>query len=271
MIARRHFIWGGLVILLFLGALFWAKARDPFSRQWLTLKTAEHGSFKCVAVLPKLSRASIALRWLAVLLATWALAETALHLITPHFSVNDTTLSIARRFLIQPKQRADFEWLAAQPIWPGGKLRTLLDQVELAGYNRELINWQLDDKVYQEFVLSPVIGDSTINSPLSTGPDWRRPLWEEFYPRIRHESSAEDAARIVVRHLRERVTILKEAVVPQSISEIWRQQMTDAEGFERIYVATLRSVGIPAKTSASQKTEIFSEGRWLAAPRPLSW
>jgi hypothetical protein len=91
--------------------------------------------------------------------------------------------------LIQPKQRADFERLAAQPIWPGGKLKTLLGQVELAGYNRELINWQLDDKVYQEFVLSPVIEDSTINPPLSTGPDWRRPLWEEFYPRIRHESS----------------------------------------------------------------------------------
>jgi hypothetical protein len=42
-----------LAILLFFGALFWAKEQDPFSRNWFTLKTADHGSFKCVAVLPK--------------------------------------------------------------------------------------------------------------------------------------------------------------------------------------------------------------------------
>ena len=51
--AQKNFIWGGLVILLFLGALFWAKEQDPFSRKWFTLKTVDHGSVKCVAVLPK--------------------------------------------------------------------------------------------------------------------------------------------------------------------------------------------------------------------------
>lgn len=42
-----------LVILLFLGALFWAKEQDPFSRNWVTLKTSGHSSVKCVTVLPK--------------------------------------------------------------------------------------------------------------------------------------------------------------------------------------------------------------------------
>src|SRR5689334_22891853 len=42
-----------LVILIFFGALFWAKWQDPFSRKWFTLRTADHGSVKCVAVLPK--------------------------------------------------------------------------------------------------------------------------------------------------------------------------------------------------------------------------
>ena len=42
-----------IVILLLLGAMFWAKEQDPFSRKWFTLKTAAHDSFKCVAVLPK--------------------------------------------------------------------------------------------------------------------------------------------------------------------------------------------------------------------------
>ena len=50
---RQNFIWGGLVILLFLGALGWARERDPFVRKWFTLKTSDRGSVKCVAVLPK--------------------------------------------------------------------------------------------------------------------------------------------------------------------------------------------------------------------------
>jgi len=50
---RRNLIWGVLAVLLFLGALFWAREQDPFSRKWFTLKTADHGFLKCVAVLPK--------------------------------------------------------------------------------------------------------------------------------------------------------------------------------------------------------------------------
>ena len=50
---RQNFIWGGLVILLFLGALGWARERDPFVRKWFTLKTSDRGSIRCVAVLSK--------------------------------------------------------------------------------------------------------------------------------------------------------------------------------------------------------------------------
>jgi len=216
----------------------------------------------------KLSRSEIALRWLGVLLAMWALAITAVHVVTPHFSVNGTTLSLARRFLIQPKERGDFEHLAAQTIWQGEKLKTLLEHVELAGYNRELINWQLDDKLYRDYVLSPVITgnpDKQLN--------WRRPLWEEFYPRIRHESSTEDAAKIVVRHLRERVTIAALPNPPHDVSIIWLRQITDKTGFEIIYVAALRSVGVPARLDSQQQAEYWDGGKWQSAPQPsvISW
>jgi acetyl esterase/lipase len=216
----------------------------------------------------KLKRHEIALRWLAVILATWALAETAIHLVTPHFAVNDTTLSIARRFLVQPKERGDFEYLVAQPIWHGQKLKTLLTHVELAGYNRELINWQVDETNYQEFVLSPAItGDN--NEKLN----WRRPLWEEFYPRIRHESSPADAAKIVVRHLRERVTIAALPDLPHDVPAIWLRQITDEAGFEIIYVAALRSVGVPARLDPHQQAEFWDGDRWRTAPPAsvISW
>ena len=212
----------------------------------------------------KLSRGEIALRWLAAVLATWALAETTIHLVPPHFPVSDKTLSIARRFLVQPKQHNDFEYLAAQAIWQGEKLKTLLEHVKLAGYNRELINWHLDDKLYRDYVLSPVI--TAISGEQL---NWRRPLWEEFYPRIRHESSPEAAASIVVRHLRERVTIAPDYPSQPGVEAMWRAQIVNPEDFEVIYTAALQSVGVPARLDARKRAEFCDGKDWQAAPRPV--
>ena len=194
----------------------------------------------------KLPRREIVLRWLAALFATLILADTAIHLIPPRLAVSNRTLAVARRFLIQPKERADFEYLAAQPVWREQKLKVLLEHVELAGYNRELVNWQVDDRIYRDYVLSPVLEPAGTFQPsaFSLQPlPWRRPLWEEFYPRIRHDSSPEDAAKMVVRHLRERVTVADAPDLPQDVPAIWLRQITDRAGFEIIYVAALRSVG----------------------------
>jgi hypothetical protein len=217
-----------------------------------------------------LTRWEIALRWLAAILAVWALIETGIHLLTPHFSVTDRTLAIAQRFLVPPNEYNDFEYLAAQPIWQGQKLEILLTHVELAHYNRELINWQLDDKIYRDYVLSPVLEPAPgIRHPASSF-NWRRLLWEEFYPRIRHETSPADAAEIAVRHLRERVTIAALPNPPREVPDIWLKQITDQTGFEIIYVATLRSVGIPARLNPQQQAEFFDGTVWRPAPSPLA-
>lgn len=213
-----------------------------------------------------LKRGEIALRWLSGILAALAVGQAAGHLIPPHLAVSERTLSIARQHLMPAKEQKDFDFLTVNPVWLGKQLKILLEHVELANYNRELVNWKLDDALYLEFVLSPQI-DPAFDGEM----DWRRALWENFYPRIRKETSPEAAAEIVVRFLRERVTISDELHQPQSISEIWRKQMSNTAGFERIYVAALRSVGIPAKIGPSQKVEIIANGHWLAAPHPLAW
>ncbi len=46
-------IWPVAVILAFLGAMFWAKAKDPFERIEFTLKTSLGGTVRGMAVLPK--------------------------------------------------------------------------------------------------------------------------------------------------------------------------------------------------------------------------
>ena len=103
--------------------------------------------------------------------------------------------------------------------------------------------------------------------------NWRRPLWEEFYPRIRHESSPDDAAKIVVRHLRERVTIAALPNLPHDVPAIWLRQITDEASFEIIYVAALRSVGVPTRLNSQHQAEFWDGTKWDNAPRPLvvSW
>jgi predicted esterase len=210
----------------------------------------------------------IAMRVVVGVLAVLALTETAIHVIAPHFFVNDKTLAIARKFLVQPKERADFEFLAVQPIWQEEKLKTLLEHVELASYNRELINWKLDDKIYRDYVLSPVIvgnPDKQLN--------WRRPLWEFYYPRIQKENTTEAAAEIIERTLRERVTVWPNFDRPQGIEAIWRKQITGEVGFEIIYVATLRSVGVPARLNSNRRAEFWDGDKWKIAPQSviMSW
>ena len=87
----------------------------------------------------------VALRWLAGVLAVAALGQTALHLVPPRLATSERTLSIARKHLVQAKELGDFEFLAANPVWRGKPLKTLLEHAELAHYNRELINWKLED------------------------------------------------------------------------------------------------------------------------------
>ena len=246
-----------------------------------------------------LTRGEKALRWIAAVLAAAALGQTALHLVPPRLAVSERTLAIARKHLVQAKEMKDFDYLSAAPVWPGKRLGILLEHVELANYNRELIDWKTGESVYRDFVLSPEI-DAAADGDLA----WRRPLWENFYPRIRKEAEPASAAEIVVRFLRERVTVIipdfkavgrgTRGGTPRSLAgedaratredenrdrgggdsggtilEIWRRQITDERGFEAIYVAALRSVGVPAQLSARHGAEFWNGQAWTAAPRPL--
>lgn len=212
----------------------------------------------------KLTRWELVFRCLAAMLAMLALGQTAFHLITPRLAVTDRTLAAARKHLIQSKQQQDFDYLTTNSVWKGQRLRTLLTHVELANYNRGLVNWKLDDQVYREFVLSPQIG------PAAEGAmNWHRLLWESFYPRIRREQNMEAAAEIVVRHLRGRVTMVAGDNAAQSIESMWLGQIAEVAGFERLYVAALRSAGIPARLDPGGRAEFKVETGWKAAPRPL--
>lgn len=207
------------------------------------------------------TRSKVALRWVAGGVAALALGQTGIHLITPQLPVNDATLALARRFLVPPKQGVEFDVLASAPFWRGERLKTLLEHVELSHYCRTLVNWKIDDVVYREFVLSPII-----EAERTKGLGWRRLLWESFYPRVRREQSAEVAAGIVARHLRAHVTVVPGQDWGADVSETWQNQIADPAEFERILVAALRSVCIPAKLRVGRPAEFWDGSAWRPVP-----
>lgn len=210
------------------------------------------------------SRANKWVWWTAGGVALLALGMTAVNLVTPRLAVNDATLAIARRCLVQPQEREDFEYLASLACWRGQRVGTLLEHAHLARYNRGLVNWTLEDAFYREFVLPPVVTSGARETLHG-----RRMLWESLYPRVRREHNVEAAAETVVRHLRERVTIADGEDRPGAVAEIWRRQITNRRGFDRLTVAGLRAVGIAARLNEDVRAELWADGKWQPAPRPV--
>ena len=205
------------------------------------------------------SKGEIWLRRTSLILTAIAVLQTAAYVGTPFFPVNRLTLAIARKCLIPPGERGDLDFLASDPIWKGRMLRILLEHVDLANYDRRLINWKLDDSMYREYVLTPAI------QPERDGlSQWRRPLWESFYPLIRRQANPETAAKTILSQLRQRLTISEN--VSLTIEKMWRRQTADAGGFEALCVAAFRSVGIPARLGEDGRAEFFGGKSW----RPVS-
>ncbi|MEI6780970.1 MAG: hypothetical protein WCQ21_08645 [Verrucomicrobiota bacterium] len=194
-----------------------------------------------------------------------AVAVTAVHLIPPRLAANGITMELALGFLVLPRLQDDFACLTQQTVWRGKRIGALLDHVELANLQRKQFYPNLDSYTFQAYVLSPSID----RLPL-TELDWRRPLWEHFYPRVRNVHDPIAGAQTIVRCLRERVGISPEYPYRVGVETIWTQGMTDATGFERIYVAALRSVGIAAQLGAKAQAEVWTGTAWQPAPRPLS-
>jgi hypothetical protein len=209
---------------------------------------------------PQLSLVLLITAWI---LGVAAAGETLIHLGMPFLKVSEATAAISRRWIVQPAQRYDFDWLMAQPFAQHQELHPLLQQIELADLQRKFFFPALAPEMYRDYVLSPVVSTNLPNEL-----DWRRELWESFYPRIRHESDPFSAAHIVVRFLRERVTVLSGKQLPaRGLVTTWKEGLADPDGFEALYTAALRATGIPARLNG--KAEFWNGNTWQLAPRPV--
>ena len=198
------------------------------------------------------------------LVGTVTILIAAIHLGLPRFPVSDNTISLVQSFLVESRLQEEFHYILGLPTSRGERLGTLLDHLNLADLQRHQFYAALDESSYQSYVLSPIITELPLDEP-----EWRRTLWENFYPRIKQELDPMSAAAIVVRFLRERVGIDPAYGFQVGVETIWTEQMTDKNGFDRIYVASLRSVGIAARLNNNGQAELLANNRWQPAPKPL--
>jgi hypothetical protein len=206
---------------------------------------------------------SATMPWLAAAAVVLCFGAVAVPPAIRLLKVTPMTLALARRDMIATEQVSDFDYLASRPCWAGKRLGTLLDHLELAHYNRRLVNWQVEESVYRDFVLSPEIDAASDGEPT-----WRWELWRQFYPRIRKEQTPEAAANLLVCLLRATVTIVPTQMARAGASELSRTQVADWAGFQTLYVAAMRSVGIGARLDTAHGAELWAGSQWKPAPKP---
>ena len=246
------FWFDGGLFRLATGPLFWVLSE--FSR----VGSATNGPFVS-RERGRLRRAEIALRVLAGIVMFAATVWTAALLVAPQLEFSDTRATFARKHLVPPQALTDFEFLVRQPIWRDQCLGALLDHAELANYSRRLVEWKLEEDIYQKFVLSPQV-DPEFDMHLN----WRRPLWEYFYPRIRRQADIETAAETALQELRSQVNMRSNA--PASIQEMWQRRSANEIGFHALCVAVWRSAGIPARLNAQHRAEYWTGSEWRSVP-----
>jgi hypothetical protein len=195
--------------------------------------------------------------WFACLIAV---AVTGLNLLVPELSVNEVTLSIARNVLLRSREE-DINFLAQQKSIGKVKLRQWLQNVQLANLQRYQFYSSLEKDLFQQYILSLRIDSQTS--------EWnsRKELWEYFQPRIRKQHNPLTGAETVLEYLLMRVGIDSSCGENQDVDTLWIQKMASEGGFQRIYVAALRSIGIAARLDGSHQAEIWTGQAWAPAPR----
>lgn len=200
--------------------------------------------------------------------ALLAVGQLCVHAVLPQMPVSKHGIDLCRRFLVPNKHLNEFDTLAIVPIWKGHRLQELLTHAELSSYTvNELANWTVDKAIYKDFVLSPII-DRSVNENRVLELNWRRTLWEYFYPCVRKEHSSTDAAIIVINLLRSNVTSVPGYQNQRGVRSTWDNKIGNPADFERLYVAALRSVGVAARLNDKLHAELWDNG-WMQAPRAI--
>lgn len=248
-------LWGqraglGLAFLVFGWLIAWG-FRCQFGRIHLwfrSLKPAPGQSLRRMA-------------WLTAIIAT---GTTGICLLLPQCEATGFSVWVAG-LLLARSHTDDLGFLGRQETMAHKiKLETLLQHVQLADLQRHVFYKEPTTDLFQKYILSPRIDSQCAN--------WssRKELWDYFQPRLRNQHDPVAGAKMVLDYLQERVGIDSKYTANRDVDVIWIQGMVDEAGFERIFVAALRSIGIAARLNEFGRVEIWTGQTWVDAPAAVT-
>jgi hypothetical protein len=160
-------------------------------------------------------------------------------------------------FLAGNESGARFNWLADK--FP----EMLLSEAMLhVTYTKRLPKYSgpsLSESEFRDFILSPCIAETC---EVGT---WRASMWKTLYPRVRLVSDAKEAAEIVADAVRSRICEVDRLESRFMVNEMWTRQVADISHWDRLYLCSLRSVGVASRLCSSGVEFIYC-GEWHRAP-----
>lgn len=192
--------------------------------------------------------------------------QIGIHWLLPLMPASRATIWLAGRLLVANEMKADWAWLTHESSPHLQTIAEYSDNMRLASLERNSYYDMLEHGMYRRFLLSIAIDDL-----LRIDSEWRVEMWQAISPWSKQSRNAREGTRVVGLILREHLTV-KRAAGKRSgttISEMWQGELTDEKGFQRLYVAALRSVGIAARLDADRHAEFWTGERWEGTPKPM--
>lgn len=196
------------------------------------------------------------LRQTSMIIAAAAVGMTLFCVGIGYFPARGAPGRLAAKWLIPDHLRSDWDWALNEYRELHINNRELATHIELAGIQRRWFFKTEVDELHRQYVLNPVVEDDD-------DIHWRRPLWEGLSQLVRRSRSNTEAALTVRRKLYERVSLVDQS--SDRLLSTWNNRQGNDRDFEKLTVAALRAVGIPARLTNSLAIYYDSE-EWLRFP-----
>jgi len=178
--------------------------------------------------------------------------------------VTPVAVNVVDTIMFSQRSSDDLHYILNTSTCNGVGMKVILSHIVLSELTRKRFYSRLSDEMFRDFVLSPNIYYVPLNEM-----NWRIVLWRRFYPKIKSQTDPLIAAQIVARGLKESVCVDATRFRAVGIETTWVEQETDEVGFQMLYVASLRSVGIAARLTAETRVEFWTGEVWSNAPQVL--
>jgi hypothetical protein len=186
------------------------------------------------------------------------------HCYLPSLQVQESSLISAKTWLLSPSSYTDYNYLIDLSGWDNYNIGTFVETLRLAEQEKGRFYKHIGEDDYRECILSPII-DSFSAYDYSL----RRELHDYCLPLIYDIRDPSKASIIIASNLSAKIGLDTSYPDHVGIETSWIQGVASERGWDRLLVATYRSIGIASRLNSNSKVEYLCGNKWVIAPFPL--